>query len=230
MANKFDSINTKPKGVFFRPKESKQTNHLFYFYKSLRIVLLIWIILIVAITATPWLDYWVKTKISQGVNEKLSQILGVATVSKNVISDTVNQSALESRFILKNSSVDINAPIVDGIEKENLAQGIGHHKESVWPSEKGNVVLAGHNVDLDAENPYGKVFFDLRDGNISDEVSVYYKGLSYHYKIFKKETVSPEDTSLFSPVDDWQLTFYTCDPPYTDWKRLVFQAKLIKIE
>ncbi len=198
-----------------------------YFYKALQVVLSFWIVTILAIMTQPWLDYWVKSTIKKNNS---SQVLSENTALSQEI--TGGQGSLEqtSQFHLTNAKVNINTPIVEGIDKEALKKGIGHHPESVWPDKKGNVVLAGHNFDLDAENPYGQVFISLRQVDVGDEVTVEYQGKKYIYQVFKKETVSPKDESLFGQMDDWILTFYTCDPPYTDWKRLVFQAKLVRIE
>jgi len=180
---------------------------------------------VLAIITQPWLDYWVKSSIKQNNKQTLGE--NSVTVPEVKSSANVNEKPF---FLLKNAEVAISAPIVEGIDKEALKTGIGHHPDSVWPNQKGNVVLAGHNVDLDAENEYGKVFISLRLVNIGDEVIINDRGKIYHYQVFKKETVSPEDTSLFGKSDEWLLTFYTCDPPYTDWKRLVLQAKLARIE
>jgi LPXTG-site transpeptidase (sortase) family protein len=194
-----------------------------YFYKALQVVLTFWMVTVLAIITQPWLDYWVKSAIKSQTGLPTT----VIDNSQSAVSG-VNQSL--SQFFLKNAQVEIKAPIVEGIDDEALKKGIGHHPDSVWPDQKGNVVLAGHNFDLDAENPYGQVFISLRLVDVGDEVEITYQGKKYIYQVFKKETVSPKDESLFGQMDDWILTFYTCDPPYTDWKRLVFQAKLVRIE
>jgi len=211
------------KSAKFSPSKEKP---LFYFYKSLQAVLSIWIFTILVITLQPWADYWVKSTIKN----KNKQTLGEISTTQSTPASSTKIQYPKATFSLKNAQVEIKAPIVEGIDEAALKQGIGHHPDSVWPSEKGNIVLAGHNVDLDAENPYGKVFISLRLVNVGDEVTIVDRGKTYHYRVFKKETVSPSDTSLFGKVDDWILTFYTCDPPYTDWKRLVLQAKLTRIE
>jgi len=198
----------------------------FFFFKSLQVVLSIWIFTVLVITIQPWADYWVKSSI----NSKGKQTLGTQLLTMPSPKTSADAKYGNAIFSLKNSQVEIKAPIVEGIDEAALKQGIGHHPDSVWPSTEGNMVLAGHNIDLDAENEYGKVFISLRLVNIGDEVTISDRGKTYHYRVFKKETVSPNDTSLFGQTDDWILTFYTCDPPYTDWKRLVLQAKLVKIE
>ncbi len=221
MIKPFDTIYRVEKVSPKPPVKPKK--HWFYFYKSLQVVLAVWIFTILAITVQPWLDYWVKSSINKQTLGENSLVL--PSPSSSTLSEYGN-----ALFSLKNSQVEINAPIVEGIDETALKQGIGHHPDSVWPKDRGNVVLAGHNVDLDAENPYGKVFISLRLVNVGDEVTIIDRGKTYHYQVVNKATVSPDDTSLFGQTDDWILTFYTCDPPYTDWKRLVLQAKLIKIE
>lgn len=227
----FDTIYRRDtKSPSERPIESPK--YWSYFYKSLQIVLSVWIVTILAIITQPWLDLWAKSAI-KGRQEVSSR--GVA--GDDVIASGAKQSdgsprpdGLAMTFQLKNAKVNINAPIVEGIDKEALRKGIGHHSDSVWPNQQGNIVLAGHNYDLDADNPYREIFISLRLVDVGDEVTIAYQGKTYYYQVFKKETVKADDNSLFGKSDEWLLTFYTCDPPYTDWKRLVLQAKLTKIE
>lgn len=221
----FDTIypvNKKPNPIKI---EEIKRRPFFYFFKSLQVVLSIWIFTVLVITVEPWADYWVKSSIKQ----KNKQTLGENSLT-TPLPNSPGIKYEKALFSLKNAEVDIKAPIVEGVDEASLKQGIGHHPDSVWPSQKGNIVLAGHNLDLDAENEYSKIFISLRLVNIGDEVIIADRGKKYHYQVFKKEIISPEDTSFFGQSDDWILTFYTCDPPYTDWKRLVFQAKLVKIE
>jgi len=210
-------------------KKGESKAPLYYFYKALQVVLSFWIVTVMAIITQPWLDYWAKSQIKNVTlsgSEGSPANAGTGTVAGDS-SQAQNDAAT---FSLKNSQVEIKAPIVEGIDEASLKQGIGHHSDSRWPDQKGNVVLAGHSSDLDAENPFREVFNNLRKVDINDEVIIEYQGKKYHYQVFKKETVSPKDESLFGQMDDWILTFYTCDPPYTDWKRLVLQAKLERIE
>jgi LPXTG-site transpeptidase (sortase) family protein len=206
-------------------KRNRKTSF-YYLYRSFQIVLTVWIVTILAITTTPWLDYWVKTALN---HKNSTQVLGDQAPA-NISSPSPVATSGEATFYLKNDKITIEAPIIEGIGEDSLSKGIGHHPDSVWPNNKGNVVLAGHNTDLDADNPYARVFFKLRDVSIGDQVVLNYQGKNYYYIVDKSQTVKPTDTTFFQNTDEWMLTFYTCDPPYTDWKRLVFQAKLEKIE
>lgn len=237
--SRLDSLYKKnhptPVAIINKPlKKSRRVAFpLYYFYRSLRIVLVMWMLLLTAVIVKPWGDYYVK----KTINTQNQQVLGTENTTKAVTAPTSTTSQTPPTFHLKKGSprgeagdLEIKAPIMEGITDGALSKGIGHHPDSVWPNQKGNMVIAGHSFDLDAENPYGEVFGQLREIEIGDQVSVTYQNKKYTYKIFKKETVSPSDMSLMGKSDNWQLTFYTCDPPKTDWRRLVFQAELIKIE
>src|SRR3990172_2663962 len=199
-------------------QKTKRSNY--FFFKAAEVVLAFWIVTVLAIVTNPWLDYWVKSVIKN--KTPTQEVMGQSD------HNSIVTSADQPIFYLKNNNVEIKAPIVEGIDETSLTKGIGHHPDSVWPDIKGNVVLAGSNFELDAENPYGQVFRNLRDVNIGDEVQIFFNGKNYIYDIFKREIIKPDDISLFGKTDEFLLTFYTCDPPYTDWKRLVFQAKLSK--
>lgn len=211
------------------PPPKKLSFNMLYFYRSLRIVFGIWVILLFTIITYPWADYYIKKKINgnqQVMGARSQKALPVIEAKPSAATVTKNAPI----FYLKKGDLEIKAPIVEGTTDENLKNGIGHHTDTVWPNEKGNVVLAGHSFSLDAENPYSEVFARLRELEIGDQVTITYLNKKYIYKIFARETVAAKDTFLFSQSEKWQLTFYTCDPPKTDWRRLVFQAELIKIE
>lgn len=225
-----EQIQVQPEPILVNSQPKKKISfNMFYFYRSLRVVMGIWIFLLCAIIVYPWVDYYIKKKIN-----KPQQVLGVQTLPSSSFTPIAVKPTIAAEttptFNLKKGELEINTPIVNGISDEDLKKGIGHHQDSVWPNQKGNVVLAGHSFSLDADNPYSEVFSRLRELEIGDQVTINYLGKKYIYKIFKREKVSPQDISLFGKTDNWQLTFYTCDPPKTDWYRLVFQAELIEIK
>lgn len=210
---------------------------LYYFYRSLRVVLVMWILLLIVVVVSPWADYYIE----KSIKSDEPKVLGVEAPTPNVtVPVTIPVKSVAPNFYFKKGlsrqgeaeadDLEIKAPIVEGISDIDLTKGLGHHPDSVWPNEKGNVVVAGHSFSLDADNPYGEVFANLRQIEINDQVTVTYQNKKYIYKIFKKEIVAAKDMSLMGQADAWQLTFYTCDPPKTDWRRLVFQAELVKIE
>lgn len=194
-----------------------------HFYKTLRIFILIAIAVLLTTLIYPWSNYLAKKKSGSALQVAGESQAAVASAATTPVSQ-------ESFFYYKKGDMEIKAPIVAGIDEKALKQGIGHHNDSVWPDTQGNVVLAGHSFSLDPENAYGLVFARLRDVTVGDQVMIYDRGKNFYYKVFNRKVVSASDITLFSKSDKWMLTFYTCDPPKTDWQRLVFQAELVKVE
>jgi len=131
-------------------------------------------------------------------------------------------------FYIKTPTLEISAPIVEGVSQEALYHGIGHHPGTPWPADqKGNVILVGHSSWIDPANPYGFVFKNLNRLNLGDEIQIKYLDKIYHYQVMGKYLINPDDTSLFTQhVIKPTLTVYTCSPVYTNWKRLVYVAEL----
>lgn len=61
---------------------------------------------------------------------------------------------------------DFAVPLVEGIEDDALASGLGHFPESVEPGEPGNFALAGHRIT------HGEPLRDLPDLVAGDEIVV----------------------------------------------------------
>lgn len=146
-------------------------------------------------------------------------------------SGTKRQNKKDIYFKLETNDVSIVAPIVEGVDENDLKRGIGHHPETPWPDEKtGNVILAGHSSDIDPNNDYGKVFKDLNKAKIGDNVQIVYPESTYIYKIVSRNEISPSDTTFFGQDAGPRLTFYTCSPVFTNWRRLVYIASLTEIK
>jgi sortase A len=133
-------------------------------------------------------------------------------------------------FKIETANVKIIAPIIEGVSEKDFKKGLGHHPETPWPDEKkGNVIIAGHSSDFDPNNDYGKIFRDLSKVNIGDQVLIIYPQSEYIYKVIGRYDVAPSDTTLFGQDGGPRLTFYTCSPVFTNWRRLVYTATLEKI-
>jgi LPXTG-site transpeptidase (sortase) family protein len=134
------------------------------------------------------------------------------------------------QLIIDTPTLKINAPIVEGVKTNSLKQGLGHHNETPWPNRAGNVVIAGHSFDNDLANPFGKVFYNLDKIHLNDLVKISYQQNIYSYQVDLIKTVSPENSEYFNQTQDFRLTFYTCTPVFTNWHRLIVQARLISVE
>ena len=125
--------------------------------------------------------------------------------------------------------LDIKAPIVNGTQEADLAKGVGHHPTTSYPSkDRGNVVISGHRWKL-GNNPAYKVFEDLDKLDNGDEISLFYMGKEYVYKVREQKVVKDSEVSILKQTKKPQLTIYTCTPKYTSFKRLVYIADLEKV-
>lgn len=125
---------------------------------------------------------------------------------------------------IKISSVDLELPLIEGDEDEQLNKGAAHYRYSTLPGEGGNVLLSSHRDSL---------FAPLQYANIGDEVILEMSYGTYYYKISNIYTTTPDDESVGAVSDYEKLTMYTCYPfdyvgsaPY----RRVFVCDFVKVE
>jgi sortase A len=105
---------------------------------------------------------------------------------------------------------------------------VGHHKGSVNPGQRGNVVMSGH-VDYK-----GEVFRNLHKVSKGDEIILHTEKGQYIYvatdlKIVREEGVSDEqkraNARFMNQTPDRTLTLITCHPYGIDTHRLIVIAK-----
>ncbi len=125
---------------------------------------------------------------------------------------------------------DLKAPILNGVDKDDLKRGVGHHTTTALPNpESGNVVLSGHRW-LPGSNPANTVFRHLDKLSVGDAVSIFYEGKEYVYKVRESKTVSNDAVEILDDTDSPQLTLYTCTPLFTALRRLVYVADLVEVK
>uniref|UniRef100_UPI0039E854F2 class D sortase n=2 Tax=Clostridium perfringens TaxID=1502 RepID=UPI0039E854F2 len=135
--------------------------------------------------------------------------------NKNNNSATNNQRAIA---ILKISSINLKAPIVDG--EENLNYVVAKYKNSPSFGENGNTILAAHN------NMKGSIFKNLYKVKIGDTVEVQKDNELFRYKITQREIVEPNNPSLLTQdLSKKEITLITCTE--RSKKRLIVKGELI---
>jgi LPXTG-site transpeptidase (sortase) family protein len=132
---------------------------------------------------------------------------------------------------INTDDLKIKAPIINGIQQEDLAKGLGRHKTSALPNDKGgNLVISGHRWKFGG-NPAYKIFEDLDKLKNGDRVIVHYGGREFKYEVFESGVVK-DDKKGFNEVmqktDKKWLTLYTCTPKYTSLKRLYYRARIVE--
>lgn len=118
------------------------------------------------------------------------------------------------------AAIDIDKPIVQGDDWEQLKKGVGQHIGSALPGQEGNLVLSAHN-DI-----FGEIFRDLDKLKPGDEIIVSTERQSYTYVVREIEVVEPTEVSVMSPTDHASATLISCYPYLVNNKRIVVFADL----
>lgn len=120
--------------------------------------------------------------------------------------------------ILKISSINLKAPIVDG--EENLNYVVAKYKNSPKFGENGNTILAAHN------NMKGSIFKNLYKVKIGDTVEVQKDNELFRYKITQREIVEPNDPNLLTQdLSKKEITLITCTNRAKE--RLILKGEMV---
>ncbi|EDT23184.1 class D sortase [Clostridium perfringens] len=141
--------------------------------------------------------------------------------SSNTYKNRNNNSATNNQRtigILKISSINLKAPIVNG--EENLNYVVAKYKNSPNFGENGNTILAAHN------NMKGSIFKNLYKVKIGDTVEVQKDNEVFKYKITQREIVEPNDPSLLTQdLSKKEITLITCTNRAK--QRLILKGEMI---
>lgn len=108
---------------------------------------------------------------------------------------------------------------------------VGWHRNSALPGEPGNLVLSGHH------NIKGKVFRNLKEAQVGDELTIFAGDAAYHYvvaqRMILREAGQPLAQRLanarwIGPFADERVTLVTCYPAWANTHRLVLVAKRVR--
>lgn len=122
-------------------------------------------------------------------------------------------------------------PIVQGVERPQLARGVGHYPKSAMPGQVGNFALAGHRATHG--EPFAH-FDDLRDG---DKVYVETKQGFFTYVLVRDQIVQPTDLWVINPQpfptdplpNDRIITLTTCNPRWASYERWAYWGVLTEV-
>lgn len=132
--------------------------------------------------------------------------------------------------------IGVNTKVVTGVNAADkseylsaLSQGVAHAAGSSLPSENGLIYLFGHSTDYLWNVPeLNAVFYQLKDLESGDLISIIYQGERFDYKVSDNLIVEADDLSILSPVKEEKLVLQTCWPPGTTWKRLLIVAQPVE--
>lgn len=120
--------------------------------------------------------------------------------------------------------IDLDAIVVEGVSKRQLAKGPGHMKDTATPGEPGNAVITGHRDTF---------FRHIHELNKGDYILIRRQGRIFRFRVTGKQIVWPQDVGVIRPTPDAHLTLITCYPTYYIGpapKRLVVFSRLVDTE
>ena len=110
--------------------------------------------------------------------------------------------------------INLDAPILEGTEKEVLRRGVGHFKQTeTW---NGNVALAAHN------RGYKYNFFqEIRNLEIGDTIKYQTKQGVRNYEVAKNTIIKETDLSCLERTKENKLTLITCEKDMPEYRRCI---------
>ena len=166
--------------------------------------------------------------------------VGISQVERAVASDSVEKEAesygVRADFSIVVPKIGATSEVVANVDPANeseylaaLEKGVAHAKGTYFPGQGKNIYLFSHSTDspLNVEK-YNAVFYLLRKLENGDRIILFFAGEKYEYSVSEKHVVSANDISWLSQkVTNETLVLQTCDPPGTNWRRLIVVAKSI---
>lgn len=121
-----------------------------------------------------------------------------------------------------------SVPVLEGVQLDDLARGVGHYPKTAAPGEVGNFGVAGHR----ATN--GEPFAQLDRMRKGDVVVAETQDTWFTYVVDRTRIVTPSDVWVIDPVPgrpraeptEALLTLTTCNPRWSSTQRLIVFAHL----
>ena len=97
----------------------------------------------------------------------------------------------------------LSTAVLAGDDQEVLDSAIGYLRDSAFPWEEGNSVLAGHR---------DRLFRPLAQIRIGDDIWLSTRHGDFQYRVIRTLVVNPRDVWVLDPSPDVNLTLITCYP------------------
>ena len=112
-----------------------------------------------------------------------------------------------------------------------LQYGVIHYPGTARPGQQGNVVITGHSSYFPWDpGRFKDVFAVLHDLQEGDKILLYSNQKQYVYEVTSMKKIWPSELDVLKPTTENKLTLITCTPVGTNLKRLVIEAKLIRVQ
>ena len=180
------------------------------------VIILIFLIVFISISFILIKFYIQKKQINASlVLEKVS----IAPINIITPKPIINQQYKNYNWRIKISKINLDAPILEGTEKEILRRAVGHFENTeVW---NGNVCLAAHNRGY-KYNYFG----EIKKLEIGDIITYQTEYGEKQYEVVSNEVIEETDWSAIEDTKENKITLITCEENKREYRRCV-QAKEI---
>lgn len=120
-------------------------------------------------------------------------------------------------------AIGLDAVVVKGHTRSDLAKGPGWIDYTDVPGPQGNVGIAGHRTTFGA--PFGA----LHRLSAGDTIDLYSPYRRFRYEVLGSEQVTPDRVDVMDTTTEPRLTLSACDPPYSARYRLIVHARLVGV-
>ena len=122
-----------------------------------------------------------------------------------------------------------SAPVIQGVDLDVLAEGIGHYIGTAMPGQVGNFAVAGHRAT------HGEPFRFIDTLQVGDHVYVETDSYWYTYRLARQRIVPPTDTWVIKPQpfdtdplpSNRLITLTTCNPRWASYERWIWWGELV---
>lgn len=115
--------------------------------------------------------------------------------------------------------------------QEALRFGVIHYPGTARPGQQGNTVITGHSSYFPWDpGRFKDVFAILHDVRKGDKILMYHNQKRYLYEVSTTKKIWPSELNVLEASSENKLTLITCSPVGTNLKRLIVEAKLLKVE
>ena len=154
-------------------------------------------------------------------------------INSNFILETVNlapintidaQKIVSSQYKSNNwrikiSKIHLDAPIIEGTEKEILRKAVGHFESSsIW---NGNVALAAHNRGYKYN-----YFAEVKKLELGDIIIYQTEYGQRKYEVVRNEIIKETDLSCIQNTKENKLTLITCEENKREYRRCIQASQI----
>lgn len=187
--------------------------------RKLIIILTISILIIVFISLSFVLLKYLnirKKQFNSSLILKTTEISPINTIDAEKI---VKPQYKSNNWRIQISKINLDAPILEGTEKEVLRRGVGHFENTgIW---YGNVCLAAHNRGYKYN-----YFQEIKRLEIGDIITYQTEYGIKQYEVTANEIIKETNLSVLQNTKENKLTLITCEENKREYRRCI-QAKEI---